>query len=331
MIDKIALLMEETGCDRGEAELALEMCGFEVEKAVKAIPRLLKNIVVLKGKLVSAPQHQFGLILVVLNLKSQTLLRTRAVLSYNPAVYGVALEKDWFEFEKHLYGCRLWEGSLQTESQEIEVRLANHFRSFAASAAFKAGAAQSGDLLTQELAGVLEPVFHKAPIQLQVRKEILDLGQFQSLRSEPESAQAHRQSPRSRLSASRADEPLLLKITLEQDPAGVLAADLRAGDIVSAQISDPRDIAQYLAKLLGGYSQEGPLAIAAPVEAVETEGARYDAASAASTALIRVRFAVGVCGDASVSQDSRMKVVRNPHQAGTEAVSWWRRFFIRGS
>ena len=128
--------------------------------------------------------------------------------------------------------------------------------------------------------------------------------------------------PRARFGgASRADEPLLLKITLEQDPAGVLAADLRAGDIVSAQISDPRDIAQYLAKLLGGYSQEGPLAIAAPVEAVEAH-------SADATALIRVRFAVGVCGDAEARQDSRMKVVRNPHQEG-EGLSWSRRFFIR--
>lgn len=324
MIDKIALLMEETGCDRGEAELALEMCGFEVEKAVKAIPRLLKNIVVLKGKFVNADQHQFGLLLVVLNLKSQSLLRTRAVLSYNPGVYGVALEKDWFEFEKHLYSCRLWEGSLQTESQEIEQRLANHFRASPASAAFKAGAAQTEGALTQELSGVLEPLFHKTSIALQIRHEILDLGQFQSLRNEPESAQAYKQSPRSRFSnASRADEPLLLKITLEQDPAGVSAADLRAGDIVSARISDPRDIAQYLAKLLGGYSQEGPLAIAAPVEAVE--------AHSADATVIRVRFAVGVCGDASVGPESRMKVVRNPNQTGPEGLSWWRRFFIRGS
>ena len=33
MKDKIELLMEETGCDRGEAELALEMSGYEVEEA----------------------------------------------------------------------------------------------------------------------------------------------------------------------------------------------------------------------------------------------------------------------------------------------------------
>ena len=114
--DNIALLMAETGCDQAEAELALEMCGYEVELAVKAIPRLLKNIVVLKGKFIAPELNQFGLLLVILNIKTRKLVRSRAVLSYNPAVYAVSLDRDWFEFEKHLYGCRLWEGSLQTES-----------------------------------------------------------------------------------------------------------------------------------------------------------------------------------------------------------------------
>ena len=50
MKDKIELLMEETGCDRGEAELALEMCGFDLEEAVRQIPRLLNDICALKGK-----------------------------------------------------------------------------------------------------------------------------------------------------------------------------------------------------------------------------------------------------------------------------------------
>jgi len=66
--DKIALLMEETGCERGEAELALEMCGYQVEEAVKAIGRLLRNIVVLKAKFLHSEQSQYGLFLVVLNL-----------------------------------------------------------------------------------------------------------------------------------------------------------------------------------------------------------------------------------------------------------------------
>ena len=67
MQDKIALLMEETGCDRGEAELALELCGFELEAAVKAIPRLLKNILVLKGRFFDPEQPRFAALLAKLD------------------------------------------------------------------------------------------------------------------------------------------------------------------------------------------------------------------------------------------------------------------------
>ena len=41
--DKIHLLMEETGCDPGEAELALASAGYDLEKAVRTIARLLRR------------------------------------------------------------------------------------------------------------------------------------------------------------------------------------------------------------------------------------------------------------------------------------------------
>lgn len=307
MHDKIALLMEETGCDRGEAELALEMCGYEVEKAVQAIPRLLKNIAVLRGKFIAPEQNQFGLLLVVLNLKSRTLLRARAVLSYNPAVYTVALDKDWFEFEKDLYACRLWEGSLQNESQDIEQRLGACFRGAVVPA--------QAEEVSQLVAESLKPLFAGGNLRLSVVKEVLDLGSFQSLRSNLEAIPPGK--PDGAVQAGgRAEEPLLLKIVLEEDPEGPGAAELRAGDIVSAQIHDSRDIAQYLARLLGGYSEKGPQGIAAPVEAIE---------SGPAGPLVRVRFAVGVCGDAALGPSSRVKLVRKLQDVG--AQPWWRRFF----
>ena len=313
MQDKIALLMEETGCDQGEAELALEMCGYEVEKAVKAIPRLHKDIVVLKAKFRLSERHQFGLLLVVLNARSRALLRSRAVLSYNPAVYATTLDRDWFEFEKVLFGCRLWEGSLQAESQDIEQGLGVHFRTASSSAAFNRPPFES-ETIAREFSAVLDGLHLGAPAEVLVKQEILDLGSFQSLRSGEAPAAEARTKRRS--SPSRADETLILKITLEEDAQGVMVSELRAGDVVSALIRDPRDIAQYLSKLLGGYSEAGPQPIPGPVEAIE--------AVAPSDMLVRVRFAVGACGDALISRESRVKVVRATER---EVVSWWRRFF----
>lgn len=311
MQDKIALLMEETGCDRGEAELALEISGFQVEEAVKAIARLLRNIVVLRGKFVHAGDDQFGLFQLVGNLRTGGLLRSRAVLSFNPAVYNAGLDRDWFEFEKQLYGCRLWEGSLQGESLEIEQSLGQHFRQPAA--AERLGKADE-EALSKEVSGVLAALF-KAPVRkLSVKREILDLKQFQSLNPD------HDRAAKARAASKRStDELLVLKVTLEESADGVAAQELRAGDLVAAGIVDKRDIAQYLSKLFGGYSEKGPVPILVPVEALE---------SSAQGLLARVRFSVGVCGDAVVARDTKVRVVRYPSaEAGSETTSWWKRFF----
>jgi len=324
--DKISLLMEETGCDQGEAELALEMCGYVVEEAVKAIPRLHKNIVVFKGRIVQPEQNLFGLLLVILNVKSRAVLRTRAVLSYNPAVCAVSLEKDWFEFEKYLYGCRLWEGSLPTESLEIEQAVAGHLRSGAEAGLFDAQPS-GADRVQAELAGVLKQLLRSGRLELRLKKDVLDLGQYHSLRAP--SGIGERQPSRGGVpwradGGPQPDELLVLKVTLESDPAGMPAAELRAGDLVAATITDTRDIAKYLAKFFGGHSDQGPVPVPAPVEAIEAAPA--PAAGEPQALLVRVRFSAGVCGDAEVASQARLRAVRKA-PGMPEKISWWQRFF----
>ena len=323
--DKISLLMEETGCDQGEAELALEMCGYVVEEAVKAIPRLHKNIVVFKGRIVQPEQNLFGLLLVILNVKSRAVLRTRAVLSYNPAVCAVSLEKDWFEFEKYLYGCRLWEGSLPTESLEIEQAVAGHLRSGAEAGLFDAQPS-GADRVQAELAGVLKQLLRSGRLELRLKKDVLDLGQYHSLRAP--SGIGERQPSRGGVpwradGGPQPDELLVLKVTLESDPAGMPAAELRAGDLVAATIADTRDIAKYLAKFFGGHSDQGPVPVPAPVEAIEAAPA--PAAGEPQALLVRVRFSAGVCGDAEVASQARLRAVRKA-PGMPEKISWWQRF-----
>lgn len=310
--EKITLLMEETGCDRAQAELALRMSGDEVAEAVKTIARLLRHIVVLKGKFIDSEGEQFGLVMVIINVKSGEILRSRAVLSFNPAVYEVPLEKDWFEFEKHLYGCRLWEGSLQTESLEIEKALSEHFRAQPPAAIHALGREDAGDA-GPEIAGLLRELFGATGLKLRLKKDILDMGQFQSLSASPLPARSG-----ARVRPPKGEEMLVLKVSLEPDEyGGILARELRAGDMVSARIIDPRDIAQYLARLFGAYTKTGLVPVLAPVEAVE---------SGPEGLLARVRFSVGVCGDAVVDPDVRIKVVRIAVR-NSERHSWWRRFF----
>ncbi|OGR49636.1 MAG: hypothetical protein A2X40_07825 [Elusimicrobia bacterium GWC2_65_9] len=311
MKEKIELLMEETGCDRGEAELALEMCGYEVEEAVRRIPRLLRDICALKGKFLLPSKNQHGLVLVILNLKTRNVLRARAVMSYDPAVCAVGLDEEWFAFEKHLYGCRLWDGSLPAESLEVEQHLAAHFRA-APPETFERLREASSEVASKELAEPLRSLFGEGGLSVRLKKDILDLGQFQSLRKAP-TPTARRDKPTPPVEP--AEDLLVLKIALEEDLEGVPAPELRAGDLVFARIVDGRDIAKYLARLFGGLTASGPVPIEAPVEAVE---------SVSDGVLVRVRFAVGVAGDVVVPADRRLKASRG---GGRGDGSWWRRFF----
>lgn len=309
--EKIALLMEETGCDRGEAEAALLENHDDVHEALKAVARLQRHIVVIKGKFAHPEANQFGLLMVVVNAKTREIMRSRAVVSFNPAVYEAALEKDWFEFERQLYSCRLWEGSLQVESLEVERSLADRFRALDAFALETLGRDES-PAPTADVSGALKEVFG-ATVRLKLQKDVLDLGRFRSL----EAAPARSSARASRSPARQSEDPLVLRIELEEDPSGMAARELRAGDMVSARIVDSRDIAQYLAKLFGAHSEQGPVPMLAPVEAVE---------SGEEGLLARVRFAAGVCGDALIPQEARLKIVRIAVR-NQERHSWWRRFF----
>ncbi len=127
--DKIHLLMEETGCDQNQAEIAMALAGYDVEKAIRAIGALLRHIVALKGKFHFPGKNLYGLLIVIADTKRERIARARAVASYNPALFETPLVLEWFEFEKSLYAARLGEGTLQQPSQDLERMLTDALES----------------------------------------------------------------------------------------------------------------------------------------------------------------------------------------------------------
>jgi len=319
MKDKVTLLMEETGCERSEAELALELCGYDLESAVKAIPRLFQNIVVLKARIRAEAVPLYGLLLVILNLKDKSLLRARAVVSHNPAVYASELEQHWFDFEARLYACRLWVGSVQEQSQSVEQKLSTYFASPEAQDFYDEGSDYKDkdfDALRAALSVELG-----AAVELTAQQDVLDMGQFQEVRPRGEGSGEPQPARRpARVHGGPGQGPggmLVLGVDFERDEeGGIPASSLSAGDLVYTRISDSRDIAQYLGKLFGSRSGDGVSPLLVPIEAIETEeGGRMT---------IRVRFSAGVCGDLSVDGATKLKAVPRPSQ-----TPWWKKIFGR--
>jgi len=312
MRDKVAILIDETGCERGEAELALQLCGYDVQAAVQAVPRLFQNIGIFKGRFCARSESLYGLWIAILNLREKRLLRARAVISYNPAVFATELDQHWFDFEARLYACRLWAGSLQPLSQEVEGVLADLFDSKEARGFYGEDPVEETEfqelerLLARRLGGTVD---------LEVQQDVLDMGQFQEVvaRGETEAVPEPAKPRPRRTQTGAGAEPLILQIAVEPDAEGISAGELSSGDHIPVTINDTRDIGRYLAKLLGSTGEEGGAPLLAPVEAIEL---------GANEVLVRVRFSAGVCGDVALPPDLRVRVERKP--AGTP---WWKKIF----
>jgi hypothetical protein len=300
--DKIHLLMEETGCDQGEAELALESAGYDLEKAVRTIAGLLRHIVVIKGKFQAPDRSLYGLVVMIADTKRARLLRIRAVVSYNPALYETVLEQDWYDVERALYAFRLGEGTIQQVSQDLERLLGDRW-SEAEGPRFH-GWVRDGatDRILESAQRLISAYFSGDAAGLCLVRQELNMDQYRRVRRED--------FPSAPPAEGGPGESLALKVSLEEDPEGVPARDVALGDTVMVFLTDERDIAQYLSKLLGGRSAEGVKPLAASVESVTPEDGRLQ---------FQIRLSGSILGLAHVRPEDRLRVERRGGD------SWWRR------
>jgi hypothetical protein len=311
MDEKIRLLMEETGCDRGEAELALTSAGYSLERAIRTIPTLLRNIVVLKAKFHAPSVHLYGLFMIILDTKRKRLFRVKAVASYNPSLYEVSLGQDWYDFERRLYGFRLMEGAHPSVTKDLEILLDDLWST---QADVFLTLLQSGEMdsILPYLTEFLERKLQWTGLRLDLNREELNLAQFQQLRKEWAETSAS-EPVLSRPGEESFPLPLSVEVELERDPQGVPAGDVELGDAVFSIISDERDIAKYLARLLGSRAGETAIALPTSVEGVEKQ---------ADSVKFSVRLTTGIVGTAMVPIALRVKV----QQQQSLNESWWKRF-----
>jgi hypothetical protein len=303
--DKIQLIIEETGCDSEQAQLVLNSTDNNVEKAIKIINSLLKQIVVLKGKF-RAENSIYGLLILIADIKLNQVLRLANIVTYNPNIYQTSLEKPWHDFERNLYALRLGEGSLQDLTQKLQEHIKNLISSDKKDELFEALIQNNREALEKQLIGKIEMVSQDENIKLDILLEEVNLLQFKELKEKVDEDIAKLQL---REVLVKPEEAMSLVLQVEMvtsaDKKGIPAGDLQPGAMVWARINDQRDIAQYLAKLLGGRVKkngvkEEIIPLAVPVEEVSIGGEGTS---------IKVRFGPAVIGEAIMAEDERVTVM----------------------
>ncbi|OGS34547.1 MAG: hypothetical protein A2474_02225 [Elusimicrobia bacterium RIFOXYC2_FULL_34_12] len=290
--------MEETGCDEGQAILALESCNYVISKSISKIFDLLKNIVVVKSKFYTFGTHLYGMLTIIVDINHNKHLRTKALVTYNPTTYEIDLSQNWYEYEKKLYTARLISGSIPDISLDIESKVVTEMLDEYKSSFFSAVKEKN----IMEVADILEDILREPlkthAVNFDIILEELNLSQFKKITDKNLPQQMELEFNEYNINVA---EPLTIDvICISGNGPSLKAKSLLPGDEILVLINDSRDIAQYLSGLLGGRDVYRPVAIPSKIQEV---------VKSKNKLLIYVRLAAGVIGKSIVSENEKIRVL----------------------
>ena len=258
----ITELVASTGCDRFLAGMLLKFTSWDLDGARRIIEAVPKDIFALKIKFITQITGFFGALFLSYDDKKREIKRYIAVITDDKEIGRIDIEKRWTEFEEELYahartkkidGLKVDQLKKRMVGEEFISKLAN---------VLKVGRPAKKDLLNNILVDELYNIFTDTNIavkfniemtdafELNKGKDVSKIGDITGEDLNPEGIDTEIERPEQR---ERVDQSL---IVLSVDPvlspvSGTSIQDLEFGDEIQVRISDEREIADYLAELLG--------------------------------------------------------------------------------
>jgi hypothetical protein len=289
--DRLQLLIEETGCEQAEAEIALSLSG-NIEKAIYMIGLLLKFIIVFKIKLIFPKENIYGLIHIAVNMKTHDILRFSMIFSHNPGIYEISANIDWFSFEKAIFSARLDAGAMEKYTQTIEENLKLHMQQ---------SVKKNNVISKKEILTMIENFFQPVIAEMEIVNEELNLTQFKKL--------PDYNIKQNKISFAGYDLGFVkLDVKILEDFNGKLTEKISESDTVLSLITDKRDIAHYLAHLIGGRKNGIMIPLPAMVKKIYSKNNNFE---------IYLYYAPSITGLAKIKSGIKLKVLE------TKSQLWW--------
>jgi len=304
MDEKIVILMEETGCEQAEAELALQLANYDLEKATRNLRIILRNIVIIKGKFILEQELLYGLFIIIANKRTKEILRLRCAITYNPELYEININTVWDQFERLVHIYRINDGSVLSFANTTEINFLQQIK-FKEDMFYYA----INKIETELIQDILIDCFSKDKTKMQVTIEEINLEEFTPNRTQT-SGKFDTNIPAKRLSKTTDLIKIFLDVTLYEDENGKPAANLTKGETVLAKITDTRDIAKYLIKLLGSKDSQYLSVI---IEQTNRLGSEIE---------FILHFTPGIFGVVKVPADTRIKVIKE------ELIPKWKKMIL---
>ncbi|MDR0399101.1 MAG: hypothetical protein LBH33_04820 [Endomicrobium sp.] len=292
--DYFQLLMEETGCKRSEAELALSLSNNNLEKAITAIGFILKFITTFKIKIIFPKENIYGLMHIVINMKTSEIVRFSITFSRNPAIYEIATSMDWFSYEKAIFSARLNSGAMEIYTKETEENLKVYIQKVLKEAII---------ISPEEISSIMKNFFYPTEVFIEIENEELNLTQFKKL--------PNYNLKQNSISSLDYDLGFIeLDVKILKDNNGKPVKKIVEGDTVLSTIIDERDLTHYIAHLIGGIEDGNMYPVPAIVKKVAYKNDDFE---------IYLNYTPSIIGLAKVKSDTKIKVLEPKHQL------WWKK------
>jgi hypothetical protein len=258
-------LTHETGCDFKTASMLLNFTGWDYEGAVRIIKALPKDIAVVKVKFVSQRAELYGAIFFCYDTKEIKVKRFKAVLGGDKDLGKIDINLHWPIYEgqlKHYAGERSVEG-FNTE----HLRKAFHTSEFISklSKILKPSRSANEEMMNNLLLNEFYTLFADINLAVKSKTEMIDVfelnkEQIETIEDAEEAIEIKdldeesKEKQDSLWEGIKTNQSLLV---LKVDPVlapvvGTEFRELGSGDEIQVRITDEREIADYLAELLGG-------------------------------------------------------------------------------
>ncbi|MFH1352364.1 MAG: hypothetical protein ABIH68_02175 [bacterium] len=260
MTDEAKILIDEAGCSERVAEKILRIYGNNLNMAFRWLASRHKNLVVLKIKFATKSSYNCGMLFIVLNASQKRILRFAVSISQNPYVFSSALSMPWPEFENKIYTQRLSEEIVHEKTVAVTQAVRSFFQDGDHEPFFAIFDSVDYAEIERSLKLLLTKILNEDVI-FEFRKERISVSDFRQISSGGKitAAEFISRSPQIKLKIEvvRGRRKFLFTraVTIEK---------ISAGTLIFVRITDGREIARYLARMIGVTGEDE-----VPVEVLE--------------------------------------------------------------
>ena len=255
-------LVTSTGCDRILGGMLLKFTGWDLDGARRIIEAVPKDIFALKLKFITQITGFFGALFLSYDEKKRVVKRFIAIITDDKEIGRVDVEKQWTEFEEELYSNARTRKIDGLKVDQLKKRMTGDEFISKLSNVLKVGRPVKKELLNSILVDELYNIFTDTNIAVKFDVEMTDafelnkakgIVQAGSIEGDEFNAEEVDSEIDKQNQEEREEHSL---IVLSVDPvlspvSGTSIQDLEFGDEIQVRISDEREIADYLAELLG--------------------------------------------------------------------------------